>query len=273
VKKAAVMFIDLDGFKEVNDVHGHDAGDKVLQAMAQRLTRVVRKADTVARLGGDEFVVLLHEVGSPDDAITVARKVLDGVGEDISIGLGNTVRIGASIGISLWPDNGTCVDDILVAADMAMYQSKKKGKNCFSVASERRPGHQGICFDDEFDVGVDIIDSQHLELAAIVSNLCNALRDGQEHAAIIKLFNELRSSTEQHFATEHELMVRHQYPERRIHDEKHGCLLRELRDMESQLSKEGALFLTDHLRHWLLEHIRDQDKALGHFLAGTGVTN
>ena len=269
-KKVAVMFIDLDGFKEINDTHGHDAGDKVLQAVAKRLAGLVRQADTVARLGGDEFVMLLHEVGSQDDATTVARKVLSAVAEEISLDLGNTARVGASIGISLWPDNGTCVDDVLVAADMAMYQSKKKGKNCFTIASEGGPAHCGVCFGDDYHVGVNVIDSQHLELAAIVSSLSKALRDGEEVAAVTGFFNELRKSTAHHFATEHELMVQYAYPERRAHDEKHQILLRELREMEPELSKEGALFMADRLRNWLLEHILEQDLSLGDFLKNIG---
>jgi diguanylate cyclase (GGDEF)-like protein/hemerythrin-like metal-binding protein/PAS domain S-box-containing protein len=269
-KKAAVMFIDLDGFKYINDTHGHDAGDKVLQAVAKRLAGLVRQADTVARLGGDEFVMLLHEVGSQDDATLVARKVLAAVAEDIPLDLGNTARVGASIGISLWPDNGTCVDDVLVAADMAMYQSKKKGKNCFTMASAGCPGHDGVCFGDEYHVGVNVIDSQHLELAAIVSSLSKALRDGEEIAVVTGFFNELRTSTAHHFATEHELMVHYAYPERRAHDEKHRILLRELREMEPELSKEGALFMTDRLRTWLLEHILEQDLSLGEFLKSVG---
>jgi len=271
-KKAAVMFIDLDGFKDINDTRGHDAGDKVLQAVAKRLSGLVRQADTVARLGGDEFVMLLHEVGSLDDATTVARKVLTAVAEDIPLGHGDTARVGASIGISLWPDNGTCVDDVLVAADMAMYQSKKKGKNCFTVASGDGFGHDGVCFGDEYHVGVSVIDSQHLELAALVSSLSKALRDGQEQAGVLELFHELRASTERHFATEHELMVQHAYSGRRAHDEKHRLLLRELREMEPELFKEGALFLTDRLRIWLLEHILEQDLSLGEFLRSVGAT-
>lgn len=271
-KKAAVMFIDLDGFKDVNDTRGHDAGDKVLQSVADRLVRLVRKADTVARLGGDEFVVLLHEVGSADDAANVARKVLESVGAEIPLGHTGAARVGASIGISIWPDNGASVDDVLMAADMAMYQSKQKGKNRFTMALEGCLGHDGVCFGDAYQVGIDVIDAQHLELADTVSKLCKALREGQERPAVLGLFEELRSCTERHFATEHGLMVRHGFPGRADHDERHRSLLRELRDMGPDLSKEGALFLTDKLRHWLLEHILEQDKALGAYLKGLGDT-
>lgn len=265
-KKAAVMFIDLDGFKDINDTRGHDAGDKVLQAVAQRLVRLVRKADTVARLGGDEFVVLLHEVASGEDAASVARNILEIVAEDIPLGRAGSVRVGASIGIGVWPDSGTSVDDVLVAADMAMYQSKKKGKNRFTLALEGCAGHDGVCFGDSYLVGIDVIDAQHLELADMVSNLCKALREGQAQSAVLGLFEQLKSCTEHHFATEHEMMVRHAFPGRAVHDERHRSLLGELRDMTPELSEEGALFLTDKLRHWLLEHILEQDKALGEFL-------
>jgi diguanylate cyclase (GGDEF)-like protein/hemerythrin-like metal-binding protein/PAS domain S-box-containing protein len=270
--KAAVMFIDLDGFKVINDTRGHDAGDKVLKAVAQRLVRLVRKADTVARLGGDEFVVLLHEVASGEDAASVARKILETVGEEIPLGRAGTARVGASIGIGVWPDNGASVDDVLMAADMAMYQSKKKGKNRFTLALEDCVGHDGVCFGDSYLVGVDVIDAQHLELADAVSRLCKALREGKSEAAVLTLFEELRAGTEHHFATEHGLMVRHAFPGRAVHDERHRSLLRELRGLKPELTEEGALFLTDKLRHWLLEHILEQDKALGEFLDGLGDT-
>lgn len=134
-KKIALLFIDLDGFKAINDSHGHDAGDAVLKTVARRLLELVRSSDTVARLGGDEFVIILHGVKSEEDASRVAQKVIDVVGEDIPLDSGVTARVGTSIGISIWPDSGTSPDDLLTMADQAMYQSKKNGKSNFTVTA------------------------------------------------------------------------------------------------------------------------------------------
>jgi len=133
--KAALLFIDLDGFKEVNDTLGHDAGDTVLKVISDRLTSLVRKADTVARLGGDEFVVILSQINSEQDALNVAQKIIDFVGQEIPLESGAVARVGASIGISFCPEDGVTIDDLLLASDNAMYASKRKGKNTFSLAS------------------------------------------------------------------------------------------------------------------------------------------
>ena len=128
--KIGLMFIDLDGFKNVNDTLGHQAGDELLQIIAERLSNIMRTEDTVARLGGDEFTIIMEELNHSDGAIVVAKKVLQVIGEVIYLS-GQEVRVGASIGISIYPDTGTDADILLKNADTAMYQAKKQGKNCF----------------------------------------------------------------------------------------------------------------------------------------------
>lgn len=132
--KAALLFIDLDGFKAVNDTLGHDAGDRVLKVVSERLTGLVRKVDTVARLGGDEFVIILSQVNSEQDALKVAQKILEVVGQKVPLESGKAAQVGASIGISFYPDDGLSMDELLLASDRAMYLSKEKGKNSFTLA-------------------------------------------------------------------------------------------------------------------------------------------
>ena len=127
-KKVGLLFIDLDGFKNVNDTFGHQAGDDLLIHVAHRLLKCVRKEDTVARLGGDEFTIILEELHNADGAAIVAQKIIMALGEIINLS-GNKVSIGASIGIALYPDNGTDIDALIKVSDAAMYQSKKNGKN------------------------------------------------------------------------------------------------------------------------------------------------
>jgi diguanylate cyclase len=126
----AVLVVDLDRFKAVNDSLGHIAGDELLQEVARRLSGLLRKEDTLARLGGDEFVLLIHEVSSPQDAELVARKVLSQVVQPVQLA-GLEVHVSPSIGICLCPDDGADSETLLQHADAAMYHAKKKGRNTF----------------------------------------------------------------------------------------------------------------------------------------------
>lgn len=130
--KVGLMFIDLDGFKNVNDTLGHQAGDELLQIVAERLSKVMRAEDTVARFGGDEFTIIIEELNHSDESIVVANKILQTVGEKIYLS-GQEISVGASIGISIYPDNGEDANSLLKNADTAMYQAKKQGKNCFKI--------------------------------------------------------------------------------------------------------------------------------------------
>ncbi|NJP09314.1 MAG: CHASE2 domain-containing protein [Leptolyngbyaceae cyanobacterium RU_5_1] len=135
----ALLFLDLDGFKQINDSMGHDMGDLVLKSLADRLTGCLRGSDTVARLGGDEFIVILPAIPSAQDAAIVAEKLLTTVFQESSIA-GHTVSITGSIGISLYPDHAQTAEMLIKNADTAMYRAKQQGKNCyeFSTAQESR---------------------------------------------------------------------------------------------------------------------------------------
>jgi diguanylate cyclase (GGDEF)-like protein len=124
--KLAVLFIDLDRFKVINDRHGHKTGDDVLKEVARKLRRCVRKMDTVARLGGDEFTIVLTKISDAKDVAMVAQKVLNALTEPQQLE-GEEYAIGGSIGISLYPQNGEDVDTLLANADAAMYQAKEVG--------------------------------------------------------------------------------------------------------------------------------------------------
>lgn len=124
--KVAVLFLDLDGFKQVNDTRGHDAGDLVLVEVARRVRALLRKEDILARQGGDEFIVALPHIAGAEHAALVAHKIVDAVGAPYEVG-GDQVRIGVSIGIGLYPDDGESVSAVLKHADMAMYAAKSEG--------------------------------------------------------------------------------------------------------------------------------------------------
>jgi diguanylate cyclase (GGDEF)-like protein/PAS domain S-box-containing protein len=128
MKKLSVLYLDLDGFKHINDSLGHSVGDALLQSVAQRLAQCVRGSDTVSRQGGDEFVVLLAEVEHPEDAAITARRILKEVAVVHSAGV-HDLHITTSIGVSVFPDDGGDVETLIKCADTAMYQAKENGRS------------------------------------------------------------------------------------------------------------------------------------------------
>ncbi len=129
-KSIAVLFLDLDGFKHINDSLGHSIGDKLLQSIAKRLVECVRGADTVSRQGGDEFVVLLSELEHPEDAAITARRMLHAVAEAHPID-SHDLHVTTSIGVSVFPDDGRNAEVLIKNADTAMYQAKEQGRQSY----------------------------------------------------------------------------------------------------------------------------------------------
>jgi len=129
--KLAVMYMDLDDFKRANDLFGHQMGDKVLVATAKKLKETMRSEDTVGRLGGDEFFILVDNFDSEQSLIKIANNILYAFEKPFSINKQDIV-LSASIGISIYPDDGNTVEDLLVNADLSMYRAKKNGKNSFT---------------------------------------------------------------------------------------------------------------------------------------------
>ncbi len=124
----AVAYLDLDGFKEVNDLHGHQTGDELLVALARRMKETLREVDTLARIGGDEFVVILTDLDEPQGCMTVLNRLLSASSQPVL--LENTsLQVSASIGVTLFPDDGGDADQLVRHADQAMYQAKQSGKN------------------------------------------------------------------------------------------------------------------------------------------------
>jgi len=136
---SAVMFLDLDGFKKINDLHGHEFGDLVLKASADRIKAEIRETDTVARIGGDEFVIILSSLPDNDIANRIATNVIEQIARPFEV-KNIAVEISASIGISLYPQNGTTAEALIRSADKAMYRIKHQGKNNFGFSSVLDPG-------------------------------------------------------------------------------------------------------------------------------------
>jgi len=134
-QKLAVMFLDLDRFKVVNDTLGHAMGDVLLQVVTQRLEHCLRKGDTLSRFGGDEFTLLLPAINNSDDARRIAKKLIDALKAPFQLGE-NEVFVGVSIGIALYPEAGTSMDQLIHNADIAMYHVKARGKDGYRFYSE-----------------------------------------------------------------------------------------------------------------------------------------
>jgi diguanylate cyclase (GGDEF)-like protein/PAS domain S-box-containing protein len=151
----AVLFIDLDRFKAINDSLGHEAGDTLLKTMAARFTEAIRKSDVVARLGGDEFIVLVNDVSEMEDIALVARQLISAALKPVTI-KGQDCRVTASVGVATFPDDADDAEQLIKNADMAMYLAKEEGKNNFQ------------CYSKE-------IQAMSVEKISLESNLANAL--------------------------------------------------------------------------------------------------
>ncbi|MDQ6957346.1 MAG: bacteriohemerythrin, partial [Mariprofundaceae bacterium] len=267
---AAVLFLDLDGFKEANDIYGHEAGDHVLVTVAERWLKSIRDVDTLARMGGDEFAVIIDGLPTPDTADIVAKKLIDALALDIQLSSNQKCNIGVSIGISVYPQNATEMDTLLATADVAMYESKSNGKNTFTFSSadpfSANNPREWIILDDDHLVGWHDIDDEHIEIVRLVNHLNYAILEGADNDAIGHLFEELANYTVSHFEHEHKLMEASSYPEMHKHDLVHKALIAQVQRLAQEVQKGNGLFLLQTIKDWLLKHVVYYDKPLAVFL-------
>lgn len=272
-KPLALFFLDLDGFKRINDQHGHDAGDCVLVAVANRWQATMRETDTVARIGGDEFAIILPHADQTDDLQAIAAKLIKLAGQVIELPNQVKVQVGVSIGISLYPAHGTEIDTLIAAADTAMYQSKARGKNGFTLSdNEPQSGSEAgewVVFTAAHLTGVADIDNQHRELVRQVNEINRAIVGNQGTQVVQRLFDALFAATRLHFDTESRLMAAASYPAREAHEQSHTDLLDELGQMRASLTSGGELLVLQTIKDWLLHHIEHADRPLAAYVAGT----
>lgn len=276
-KCVALIYLDLDGFKRVNDEYGHDAGDTVLKTVAKRWLARVRETDTIARLGGDEFAIILGELDTPGEAAAIARKLIETLVPEIPLPKGQKCKIGVSMGIGIYPDNAIEMDSLIAAADSAMYESKANGKNTYTFSSAipaiPGSGEEWLVFNNSHLVGADIVDEQHRQMIRLVNQLNIALANKFDVADVKRQFEELIKLTVFHFETEHQLMVKYAYPGAALHDMEHERLLNELNRhlMNISSSVQGSELLALQItKDWLLGHILNVDKPLGDYLVSRG---
>lgn len=200
--KVAILFVDLDGFKQINDSLGHTVGDQVLQWAAQAIVGAVREVDTVSRHGGDEFVIVLDVVSDADIATVVAQKIIAALAHECRVGEFR-VRVSASIGVSLFPDHGEEASTLIERADAAMYQAKRGGAGAFCVhgdAPAHTSAHAGTASAPSITLGTGQLQLQEanseLVLAALdAQQLLSACEKAQKRQTAFMgvLAHELRS--------------------------------------------------------------------------------
>ena len=269
----ALMFMDLDGFKNVNDTLGHHAGDLLLKQVADRLSRCVRESDTVGRIGGDEFTVILDSAETLEQVAALAAKLIETIQSPFDLE-GSEVRIGISIGISCYSEETATPDDLMNNADIAMYESKKKGKNryTFYAHTPEASKEEWVMFDQSQRLGIQDLDEQHHDLTRTLNRLNSAILNGKSKNAILALYDEMIEATINHFETEARYMSQYDYPERHSHIQEHAQLVKEAKEMRESLCSEGDKLNLQSIRDWLLNHIQYSDKPLAEFFLRHGVS-
>jgi diguanylate cyclase (GGDEF)-like protein/hemerythrin-like metal-binding protein len=270
----ALLFADLDGFKNINDKYGHEAGDNVLKMAAQRFLACVREVDTVARFGGDEFAIILGNLDDSQQAKGVAEKVVQAFAQSMILADGGECSVGASVGISIYPEHGSAMDSLMTAADHAMYESKRRGKNTYSFFKEKsshKSDSQWFIFDASHLVGVEEIDEQHRNLVYLVNRLSDALKRDDSSESVMEVLDELLVATTHHFDTESRYMTNCHYPEQRQHEVEHAQLVNEAQHFKEKFSQGRELLVLQSLKDWLLGHITYSDKKMANYLMQHGV--
>lgn len=270
----ALLFMDLNRFKPVNDAHGHEAGDLVLKAVAERWRACLRSTDTLARLGGDEFAVAVGGLPAREEAAGVARKLIHALETPIPLPGGQAVSVGTSVGVALYPENSMEMDSLIAAADAAMYRSKAgDGEIAFSerAAGAAATDAEWVIFDDTHLVGVTAIDAQHRTLVGMINEINRSLRSGEGDERIRALIGDLVAFTTLHFATEHRLMARSGFPDAAVHDAQHDQFEARNRQFLERFAPGDELRLLQTTKDWLLDHIEIADRPLAAHLRASGI--
>ncbi|WP_296494527.1 diguanylate cyclase [Rhodoferax sp.] len=234
----ALLYVDLDKFKPINDELGHEVGDWLLQAVAQRILGCLRASDTAARMGGDEFVVLLPDQQSSETAVAVAEKICQALAQEFVTEQGIVLSISSSIGVALYPDHGNTEKDMLRLGDEAMYQAKKSSRNavflCLPAAAQSGPGtgaealrsYVHLRWKAAFNSGHAVIDRQHENLFLLANNLLDkaALRH-QQPQAFETAYEALVDHIVTHFEHEEAILRDLGYVDLAQHAQQHQLLL------------------------------------------------
>jgi diguanylate cyclase (GGDEF)-like protein/hemerythrin-like metal-binding protein len=271
----AITILDLDGFKNINDIRGHAAGDILLKKVAKRLTDCVRNVDTVARLGGDEFALILQGVNNENEAEAVLRKVIAELSAPIILE-GVEMRVGVSIGIAFCPQDGASIQELLGRADFAMYEAKRAGGSCYRISTGQMSGissrHDLTPLIDSIQLGFDVIDEQHEEIVSCIRGILRSLSGNEGEDGLRRRAEYLLQLTQEHFNTEEELTLRYAVSGQEQHRFEHKDLLQQLHELLPSNSDHSLTLLTHAFKDWAIPHIQDSDSVLVQQLKAAGAT-
>lgn len=252
--RLALLFIDLDKFKPINDELGHEVGDWLLQSVALRIQSCVRASDTAARIGGDEFVVLLPDLQASDDALAVAEKIRSALAQEFVTDQGVALGISSSIGVAMYPDHGHTEADLLRRGDEAMYQAKRGGRNavtlCQPVENATAPdlpatAHRSyvhLRWKPAFECGNPEIDEEHQALFQLANTLLDQLPlRAHQPLAFDAAFHGLLTHVTAHFEHEETILRAHEYAQLSDHTQEHQVLVAQAQALFLAAKSEQAL--------------------------------
>ncbi|MEV3820604.1 diguanylate cyclase domain-containing protein [Aeromonas dhakensis] len=249
----ALLFIDLDHFKPINDTFGHETGDVLLNMVAERMRHCVRERDLVARLGGDEFVILLPDTG--DEALTVADHLYQSLRHPFRIDEEQELRISSSIGVALYPEHGTDPKTLMHHADQAMYQAKGRGRGRVCLYAAGLDPEQGsLVWQSSQECGHPRIDAEHRQLFVLTNRLLEHMKDQQEHPTqFLECMENLFDVARHHFTFEEQVLAELGYPELANHRQDHQLLLQKA-DQLMTAARAGTLG-NDELLNFIIQEL------------------
>lgn len=230
-ERLAVLFIDLDKFKPVNDLYGHETGDWLLQQVAERLQECIRKSDTAARWGGDEFILLLPGLKTEQQIKAICQKILTNIQQPLITATGIELSISCSIGVAVYPDHGLSVSELLHVSDKGMYQAKRNENNkinfLFPLSDSREINTLKLDWKDEFLSGHSGIDKEHKDIFLLANQLLKGLSHQVEVAQLRHQLDHLFKHLDAHFKNEESVLEKMRYPQFAGHQNQHQQLLTE----------------------------------------------
>ncbi|WDF93451.1 diguanylate cyclase domain-containing protein [Aeromonas dhakensis] len=253
VAQLALLFIDLDHFKPINDTFGHETGDVLLNMVAERMRHCVRERDLVARLGGDEFVILLPDTG--DEALTVADHLHQRLRHPFRIDEEQELRISSSIGVALYPEHGSDPKTLMHHADQAMYQAKGRGRGRVCLYTAGLDPEQGsLVWQSSHECGHPRIDAEHRQLFVLTNRLLEHMKDHQDHPALfLECMENLFDVARHHFTFEEQVLAELGYPEFTSHQQDHQLLLQKA-DQLMTAARAGTLG-NDELLNFIIQEL------------------
>jgi diguanylate cyclase (GGDEF)-like protein/hemerythrin-like metal-binding protein len=282
----ALLFIDLDRFKPVNDELGHEVGDWLLQAVAQRIQACLRESDTAARMGGDEFVVMVPDLHTIEAATAVGEKIRSELARDFVTPKGLVLQISSSIGVAIYPDHGDSEETLLRLGDEAMYIAKRGGRNAVQVwapstpAGDEASGHRAqrlnvhLRWKPAFACGHAVIDQEHEALFTLANRLLDAaeLRESNP-AEFAAAFDALLTQASEHFAHEETILQAHGFTDLAEHAQLHRTLLDRARELHAAVHASDLVAVNGLVQFLVSElvagHMLGADRAFGSLFAAS----